>query len=75
MATEWRNLSLEELGERLRQTRAGLLDLRLKKRLGSAGKPHVARALRKDIARLETFARQKQIAEEAGNGAGSRQKR
>jgi ribosomal protein L29 len=55
----FKELDLKELREKAFHARAELLDLRLKKRLGSAGKPHVARRLRKEIARLETFMRMK----------------
>ncbi|MDR2420256.1 MAG: 50S ribosomal protein L29 [Puniceicoccales bacterium] len=55
----FKELDLKELREKAFHARAELLDLRLKKRLGSAGKPHVVRHLRKEIARLETFMRMK----------------
>ncbi|MDR3143263.1 MAG: 50S ribosomal protein L29 [Puniceicoccales bacterium] len=60
VTTELKNLDLRELGERLKQARDELLDLRLKRRLGTSGKPHLLRALRKEIARLETFSRMRE---------------
>jgi ribosomal protein L29 len=77
MATELKNLDLRELGERLKQARAELLDLRLKKRLGTSGRPHLLQALRKGIARLETFARLKELEMQGVSGAafGFRRKR
>jgi len=53
-AKEIRELSPAEIGAKLRETRAELLLLRLKKNTGQLEKPHTLRALRKDIARLLT---------------------
>ncbi|MDR0445250.1 MAG: 50S ribosomal protein L29 [Puniceicoccales bacterium] len=53
----FKELGVKELREKLSRTRADLLDLRLKKCLGSPEKPHVIRALRREVARLETFVR------------------
>jgi large subunit ribosomal protein L29 len=56
---EIRDLSSEEITTKLRETRAELLQLRLKKNTGQVEKPHMLRVLRKDIARLETIRTQK----------------
>ncbi len=53
-AKEIRELSPAEIGTKLRETRAELLLLRLKKNTGQLEKPHTLRALRKDVARLLT---------------------
>lgn len=47
-------LSPEEVGLKLRELRDQLLQLRLRKNTGQVEKTHELRAIRKDIARLET---------------------
>jgi large subunit ribosomal protein L29 len=56
---EIRDLSPDEINTKLREVRAELLQLRLKKNTGQVEKPHQLRVLRKDIARLETILTQK----------------
>ena len=56
---EIRDLSADEITNKLREIRAELLQLRLKKQTGQVEKPHMLRVLRKDIARLETILNQK----------------
>ena len=56
---EIRDLSPAEITTKLREIRAELLLLRLKKNTGQVEKPHMLRVLRKDIARLETILTQK----------------
>jgi large subunit ribosomal protein L29 len=56
---EIRDLSPDEITTKLREIRAELLQLRLKKNTGQVEKPHMLRVLRKDIARLETIRTQK----------------
>jgi len=56
---EIRDLSPAEITTKLREIRAELLQLRLKKHTGQVEKPHMLRVLRKDIARLETIHQQK----------------
>ena len=56
---EIRDLSPDEINTKLREVRAELLQLRLKKNTGQVEKPHMLRVLRKDIARLETILTQK----------------
>ena len=56
---EIRDLSPDEITTKLREIRAELLQLRLKKQTGQVEKPHMIRVLRKDIARLETILNQK----------------
>jgi large subunit ribosomal protein L29 len=53
-AKEIRELSVAEIGTKLNELRAELLQLRLRKGSGQLEKPHLLRALRKDIARLLT---------------------
>jgi large subunit ribosomal protein L29 len=54
---EIRELSPAELETKLREIREQLLQLRLRKQTGQIEKPHLLRAYRKDIARLETARR------------------
>jgi large subunit ribosomal protein L29 len=58
-AKEIRDLSAEEIGTKLRETREQLLQLRLRKLTGQVEKTHEMRVLRKTVARLETIKRQK----------------
>lgn len=52
---EIRELSVPELETKLRDLRAELLQLRLRKQTGQVEKPHLLRVHRKDVARLETI--------------------
>lgn len=54
-----RELAPAELNKRLRDSRAELLQLRLKKQTGQLEKTHLLGALRRDIARIETLLSQK----------------
>jgi large subunit ribosomal protein L29 len=56
---EIRELAPAEISTKLRDTRGQLLQLRLRKQTGQVEKTHELRALRKDIARLETILNQK----------------
>ena len=52
-------LSLAEIEKKIRDERHELLELRLKKKTGQLDKSHLLKEMRRDIARLETFASQK----------------
>ena len=52
---EIRELAPAEITTKLRETRDALLQLRLRKHTGQVEKTHTIRALRKDIARIETI--------------------
>ena len=56
---ELRELSPAELQKKLRDNRAELLNLRLKKHSGQLEKTHLLKGLRRDIARMETLLQQK----------------
>ncbi len=56
---EIRELSKDEVATKLRETRSQLLQLRLRKQTGQVEKTHELRGFRKDIARLQTIAREK----------------
>lgn len=49
-------LSLAEIDKKIRDERHELLELRLKKKTGQLEKSHLLKEMRRDIARLETFA-------------------
>jgi large subunit ribosomal protein L29 len=57
---EIRELSPAEITTKLREIREQLTQLRLRKHTGQVEKTHEIRALRKDVARLETILLQKQ---------------
>jgi large subunit ribosomal protein L29 len=61
-AKEIRDLSAEEIGTKLRETREQLLQLHLRKQTGQVEKTHEMRVLRKTVARMETIRRQKAAA-------------
>ena len=61
-AQEVRELSQEEIGKKLRDTRDQLLQLRLRKKTGQVENPASIRTLRRDIARLETILNEKERA-------------
>ena len=58
-AKEIRDLTPDEIGSKIRESREKLLQLRLRKQTGQVEKTHEIRVLRKDIARLETVLGQK----------------
>jgi len=60
-AKEIRELSPGEITTKIRETREQLLQLHMRKQTGQVEKTHEMRSLRKDIARLETISKQKQL--------------
>jgi large subunit ribosomal protein L29 len=56
---EIRELSTAEITTKIREIRESLLQTRMRKMTGQVEKTHELRALRKDVARLETILRQK----------------
>ena len=61
-AQEVRNLSDQEIEKQLRDSRGELMNLRLRKQSGQVETPSQLRALRRDIARLETILRERTAA-------------
>jgi large subunit ribosomal protein L29 len=59
-AKETRDLSVTELDTKIREAREQLIQLRLRKQTGQVEKTHTLRAIRKDIARMETIRAEKQ---------------
>jgi large subunit ribosomal protein L29 len=62
---EIRDLAPAEIPAKIREVREQLLNLRLRKQTGQVEKTHEMRALRKDIARLETIRQEKARAQTA----------
>lgn len=60
--TEIRELSSEELETRRRELKKEIFHLRLQQQGGQLEKPSLIRSLRREIARIETVATQKQAA-------------
>ncbi len=61
-ASAIREMTPEELSKTLRSDREELLNLRLRKNTGQVQNPARIRVLRREIARLETVAREKSAA-------------
>lgn len=64
-AKEIKELSIEELEKKLRDTRSERLDLRLQKQAGQLDKTHQVKLTRRDIARYETILSAKKAAAKA----------
>lgn len=62
--TELKELSVAELEQKIRESQDELVHLRLRKQTGQVEHPHRLKELRKQIARLNTYANQKKQAEE-----------
>lgn len=58
-ASQFRDLSVEELQDRERELSEQLFALRLQKVTGQLEKPHRVREVRRDLARLLTILREK----------------
>lgn len=61
-AKDIRELSLEELNKKLRESREELVNLRVRKQVGQVENPSQLRTLRRDIARIETILKEKATA-------------
>jgi len=64
-ATELADLDAEELAARLAEAREELFNLRFQNVTGQLDNPHRLREVRKDIARIFTVIRQRELAGEA----------
>lgn len=60
-AKDIREMSEVEIEKKLRDTRDSHMNLRLRKQTGQVEHPHEFKKLRKEIARLETILREKEI--------------
>lgn len=60
-ANEIRNLSKEDLAQKLNSLNDELLKLNYQKRIGGLEKPHKFTSLRKDMARIKTILREQEL--------------
>ena len=58
---EYRNLKVEELKNKIKESKKELFDLRLKQSTGALEKPSRIHELRKNIARMNTILREKEM--------------
>ena len=58
---ELRSLSIDELKNRIKESKKELFDLRLKQSTGALEKPSRIHELRKNIARMNTILREKEM--------------
>jgi len=62
---EVRELSVAEIEKKIRDSRAELVQLRLRKQTGQVETPHLLREIRRDLARMQTILKEKN--KEAGS--------
>jgi large subunit ribosomal protein L29 len=62
--SEIRQLSDEEIKQRIKELEEELFNLRFQKALGQLEKPHRFKMIRKDIARMKTILREREIENE-----------
>jgi len=58
---ELRGLSIDELKNRIKESKKELFDLRLKQSTGALDKPSKIHELRKNVARMNTILREKEM--------------
>lgn len=63
-ASELRDLTNEELNQRFKDLRTELFNLRLQSITGQLGNPKRINAVKKDIARVKTVLRERELSEE-----------
>ena len=56
-----RKMSVEDINKKIVEIKTELFELRMKQATGSLEKPHMINALRKDVARLKTILREREI--------------
>jgi large subunit ribosomal protein L29 len=71
-ANELRQKSTEELRQMSQEFRRSLFDLRFKQHTGQLTQTHELRAARRDIARVETILRERELAQQSGGQKGGR---
>ena len=64
---ELRKLTNEDLNKKITESKKELLDLRIKQSTGSLEKPSKIHELRKDIARMKTILRERELSEGGEN--------
>jgi large subunit ribosomal protein L29 len=60
-ATQLREQTADELGEAYDETRQALFDLQVRKDTGEAEQPLKARTLRREVARIKTVMREREL--------------
>ena len=64
--TEFRDLAVDELQQRVKEMDDQLFRLRIQKSMGQLEAAHKLKAVRRDLARVKTVLREKQTAQAAG---------
>lgn len=64
---ELRKLTNEDLNKKITESKKELLDLRIKQSTGSLEKPSKIHELRKDVARMKTILRERELSEGGKN--------
>ena len=64
---ELRKLTNEDLNKNITESKKELLDLRIKQSTGSLEKPSKIHELRKDVARMKTILRERELSEGGEN--------
>ena len=64
---ELRKLTSEDLNKKITESKKELLDLRIKQSTGSLEKPSKIHELRKDVARMKTILRERELSEGGEN--------
>ncbi len=64
---ELRKLTNEDLNKKIAESKKELLDLRIKQSTGSLEKPSKIHELRKDVARMKTILRERELSEGGEN--------
>lgn len=64
---ELRKLTNEDLNKKITESKKELLDLRIKQFTGSLEKPSKIHELRKDVARMKTILRERELSEGGEN--------
>ena len=64
---ELRKLTNEDLNKQITESKKELLDLRIKQSTGSLEKPSKIHELRKDVARMKTILRERELSEGGEN--------
>lgn len=65
---ELRELSNKELETKVREAKKELFNLRMKQSTGTLEKPSKIKELRKDVARMKTIIRERELTEEVRDG-------
>lgn len=66
-AQEIRKLTNEEIMEKIKSSKSELLDLRMQNARGALEKPVKINTLKKDIARMMTILKEREISNQGGN--------